>query len=305
MTIWFAAVLLCCASAAAVGVRVLHDGVLAHRQVRLVERRMAALVGRPVESEAEEQGAFDTAVRELARLSLWISRDLQTQSRRVREAGMFAHGAVNRFLALRLVLPAVGVVIAPAIGLAAGLPPMMVVALTLAAVVSGHMGPVLVLRLLGHVRTKRVFRELPFFLDSVKLLLQTGASLELSLRQIARMDIAAIPEIRRTLSYFLEDLDQGKSYDLAFERWAEKLAAPDAEELAGLMLQSLMHGTELTPMLEQFVQEQIERRLTMAREVAGKRSVSMTVVMVAFFLPPLVVIIGAPAAVDIARTILE
>jgi len=292
-------------SAALVGMRILQKGMVAHRHTRAVDRRLAMLASESNTESLQELSAFEIAVRGLARLSLLISRDLPSQSRLIREAGIFAHGAVRRYLALRIALPAVVAPICLAFSTTVGLPPERAAVFTAGLVLIGYFGPALVLRRLAGLRRRRVFCELPFFLDSVKLLLQSGASLELALRQIARMDTAAIPEIRRTLPYLLEDLDQGKSYDLAFDRWVEKLAAPDAEELVGLMLQSVRHGTELTPMLEQFIQEQIERRLANARETAGKRSVSLTVIMVAFFLPPLMAIMGAPAVIDIARTILR
>jgi len=263
------------------------------------------LANKRAPAELRDVSAFGLAIAGLARISLLLSRKSRIQIRLVREAGLFAHGTVNRFLALRIVLPAFLAVLSIAFCTSFACPPIPATAITGCLVLVGYYGPVLVLRSLGRRRRRLVFRELPFFLDSVILLLQTGASLELALRKIAGMDTAAIPEIRRTLPYFLEDLDQGKSYDVAFDRWVEKLAAPDAEELAGLMGQSIRHGTELIPMLEQFIQDQVEQRLANAREVAGRRSVLLTVIMIAFFLPPVMVIISAPAVIDIARTIIH
>jgi tight adherence protein C len=305
MNILLAIVLTLSVCLALVGARVVQTGVASYRHRRAVDQRIAMFATATADDTDEKRGRFESAVLGLARLSLLFSKDLQAQARQIRAAGFFAHGAVNRFLALRISLSVIGIVLGPTLSSAVGCPPALAAAFSCALVFAGYSGPALFLRYVGHLRRNRIFRELPLFLDSVKLLLQNGASLELALRQLARMEIAGIPEIRRTMAYLLEDLDQGKSYDVAFERWVEKLAIPEAEEFAGLMLQSIMHGTELTPMLEQFIQDQIQQRLALAREMAGKRSVYLTIIMVAFFLPPLLAIIGAPAVMDIANTILN
>lgn len=298
-------VLLLCASAAIFGVYIAQNGYAVLRERRSVERRLASFASEDAAHFWPESGATEGLLLKLARLSLLISGKRNAQARLVREGGFFSHGAVTRFLALRLGLAIFGLMLGVSTGAIAGRTAVEMGALTIGLMLAGYFGPVFVLIRRRRLRRKRVFREMPLFLDSVKLILQSGASVELTLRQIARMDAGAMPEIRRTLVYLLEDLDQGRSYDVAFSRWIEKLAIPEAEEVAGLMLQSTRHGTELTPPLEQFIQDQIQRRFAVARETAGKRSVSLTVVMVAFFLPPLVAIIVAPAAIDIVRNIVK
>ena len=293
------------ASAAIIGAHLVQRGLLAHRYRQAIDRRLEGFAGDSSHETLGELGPIEAAIASVARLSLLVSKDLQAQARLIRAAGIFAPGAVDRFLALRVVLAAIAAVSGFMLGTMADYPPVVVAALMAVLVPAGYACPAFLLQYLAAKRRKRITRELPLFLDSVKLLLQTGAGLELALRQTARMETAAIPELRRTLEYLLQDLDLGKSYDLAFERWVEKAAVPGAEEFAGLALQSIKHGSELTPMLEQFIEDLIEQRLAMARELAGKRSVSLTVVMVAFFLPPLIMIIAAPAVVEIVRVFLQ
>lgn len=304
-TVSLAVIFALSATAALLGSRLVQQGLMVERHRRAVGRRVASFAGEPVYEPFGELGPFDTAIRWMARLSLLISKDLEAQARLVRAAGRFANAAVYRFLALRMALATVGAVVALTCSATTGCSPVIAAALTAVLVSAGYGGPAYVLRYLAGRRRKKISRELPLFLDSVKLLIQTGASLELALRQVTRIETAAMPELRRTLEILLQDLDQGKSYDLALERWAERAAVPGAMEFASLALQSIKYGTELSPMLEQFIADLIEQRLAMARELAGKRSVSMTVVMVAFFLPPLMAIIGAPAVVDIVRNLLH
>ena len=299
------AILTLSASAALVGTRLVRAGIVAQKYRRDVNRRLDGFAGETALEPIGELGLFDSIVGRIAKLSLSISNDLEAQARLVRAAGIFSNGAINQFLALRVVLSGIGAGAALTFSTTGAGSPVVAAALTAVLVSAGYGGPTFVLRYLAAKRCRKISHELPLFLDSVKLLLQTGVSLELTLRQIAHMETAAVPELRRTLDFFLQDLDQGKSYDLAFERWVEKAAVAGAKEFAGLALQSIKYGTELTPMLEQFIVDLIEQRLAKARELAGKRSVSMTVVKIAFFLPPLLAIIGAPAVVDIARHIIK
>jgi tight adherence protein C len=301
----FAVIMLLSLSAAVLGTGLVQKSLVAQKNRNAVDRRLASFASKPVDTQLQDMGTLETVIRRLAAVTLLISRNPQTQARLVREAGIFGHGAVYQFLASRAALAIVGLILGPAIGAIAGRSALETTTFALGLGFAGYFGPALIVGYLARRRRTRVFREMPLFLDSVKLLLQTGASLELALRHVTRMETGAIPEIRRTLLYFLEDLDQGKSYEIAFDRWVEKLAIPEAEEFAGLMVQSIRHGTELSPMLEQFIQDQIQRRLAKAREAAGKRSVSLTVIMVTFFLPPLMMIIGAPAIVEIARKLIK
>ena len=285
---------------AVIGLGLAVRGATAIRQGRDVTERIDSVAGQR-HGEQHSRGPVQVIIRRMARASVLSSKEFDNLARLARAAGIFERDGVYRFIALRLILT-IGVCLASfAAALVADLSYAIAAMSSLLAMAVAYLAPYLLLPWLARMRCKRIFRELPFFLDCIKLLLQSGASIELSLRHIENMDSVAFREIQRTLSHLVEDLDQGKSYAVTFQRWAEKLVIRDGEELAGLILQSVAHGTELSAMLAQFTRDLIERRLTRARETAGRRSVSLTVVMLAFFLPPLLVIIAAPAITDVVR----
>ena len=87
----------------------------------------------------------------------------------------------------------------------------------------------------------------------------------------------------------------GAPYDTALEKWGQRIGLEESRELAAMFKQSLVHGTELSSSLRRFANDLSERRLMSARESVGKKSAQLTVVMVMFFLPALIILLGGPA----------
>lgn len=159
----------------------------------------------------------------------------------------------------------------------------------------GYLGPKYALSFIAAERRTKVTKELPFLIDMLLLLLRSGASIEQSFRSIAHESADGLDAIKVTIDRLIDDLDQGKEYEPSLHRWGARLAIEDGRELAALLVQSLTQGTELTTALRSFAEILIERRLHVARDTIGRRMTQLTVVMMLFFLPPLMIIITAPA----------
>ena len=293
-----------CIIATAIGGATILATYIGGRQSRIVEQRLRGLLqvrnGAP-----KSRTRYEAIIRTINRLSLALSNDLHLMTVIVQVAGFSDQRTVYLFIAIRAVLTVLLALLAAAISAFLAMPVIYFALITVAAAGVGYLGPTYALRIVASRRRRRIARELPLFLDSLGLLLQSGASIEIALRHIARMETAIIPEIQKSLRLLEEDLDQGKAYAASFERWGARLSIPDARDVVGLLLQSLQYGGEILPLLKQLVNEIIERRLSDARLAAGKRSVFLTLIMVAFFLPPLVLIISGPAVTSIVRTLRE
>ena len=144
-------------------------------------------------------------------------------------------------------------------------------------------------------RLERVARELPFFIESMLLMLRSGANLDQSFRQVAKTEPYAMPEIHAATAALVDQLEHGVSYQVALDRWSFRLGTELTSDLSSAFTQSLVMGTEISRVLRSYGQLFIERRLLQARERSGKRLVQLTIVMLLLFLPPLLLILGAPA----------
>ncbi|MGK9233424.1 type II secretion system F family protein [Inquilinus limosus] len=156
-----------------------------------------------------------------------------------------------------------------------------------------------VLRSLAARRQRRIGAELPFVLDVLLLMLESGVSLDQCFRALAQGDGGAMPHIHRSVRILVDDLQRGMSYDQALDRWAERLAVNGIREIASLFKQTLLYGTELGPALKDFVREFSDRRVSTARESIGRKTTQMTVVMIVFLMPALFIVLTAPAIVSI------
>jgi tight adherence protein C len=157
----------------------------------------------------------------------------------------------------------------------------------------------MVLRSRVAARRRRVVKELPFTLDLMLLMLESGVSLDQCFRHIAQWDAQVVPAMQRAIAVLVDDIQKGMSYETALERWAERVDVKGAAELATLFRQTVLHGTELAPALRTFVREFAEKRLSTAREVIGKKTTQMTIVMIVFFMPALMIVIAGPAVVAV------
>lgn len=70
-----------------------------------------------------------------------------------------------------------------------------------------------------------------------------------------------------------------------------------------LFIDSLVHGTELVPHLRQFSTDLVEQRIAGARASIGVKSSQLTVVMVLFFLPAILVFLTAPAITAVTKAL--
>lgn len=82
-----------------------------------------------------------------------------------------------------------------------------------------------------------------------------------------------------------------------------RLAVDEGVDFASLLKQATFHGGELGPSLRRYSTELAERRLSRAREEGGRRATYLTMVMVFFFVPVLLVVLLGPAVVDVGDTL--
>jgi tight adherence protein C len=144
-------------------------------------------------------------------------------------------------------------------------------------------------------RARKINAEMPFTLDVLLMMLESGVSLDQCFRTFAQSEGRAAPEVRKTVEALVEDLQRGMAYDMALHRWSDRLGVMGARELAGVFRQALAHGSELSTTLRQFALQFAETRVSTARESIGKKTVQMTLAMMLFLMPALMIVLVGPA----------
>ncbi|WP_313439448.1 type II secretion system F family protein [Novosphingobium sp.] len=276
--------------------------VLAVHGVRMLDAD--ARLRQRIEGQPGRAGAASAALRfRLPRLFVVRGRDREEIEQKLRKAGYFEPGALEAFAWLRLAATA-GVALASMLAcLVRGGNPFSPLFPTLALSGLTYIGAKYALRMRAASRERILTAEFPFLLDLMLMMLESGVSLDQCFRGIAREERAAVPNHARLVAMLVEDLDRGQDYQLAFDRWAARVAVTGARELATVFRQSLFHGMELVPALREFVSEFSQRRVARAREAIGTITVRMVILMLVFFMPALFIVLAGPPVAAILDTL--
>lgn len=152
-------------------------------------------------------------------------------------------------------------------------------------------------------RQREIRRELPYVLDLVLMVLDSGVSIDQALQHVGAHIGRVAPISGGLLSRYNTETSEGVPYDLALDHLAQRLAIPEGRDFAGLLKQNLYQGGELNPPLKRLAADIGETRLASAREAMGRKSVLLTLVMLAFFMPVLMIALAGPAVSDIVTTL--
>ena len=152
-------------------------------------------------------------------------------------------------------------------------------------------------------RRRRIAAELPFTLDVLIMMLESGVSLDACFRAFAQADGRAAPHVQEAVIALVRDIERGVAYETALSRWGERLGVSGARELASVIQQSLAHGASAGRMLREFSREFAEKRVANARESIGRTSAKMTVAMLVFIMPALMIVLAGPAVATLGASI--
>jgi tight adherence protein C len=162
---------------------------------------------------------------------------------------------------------------------------------------------VILLKRKAEGRERHLRRELPSVVDLLVMVLNSGISIDQSLRYVAGMLGRTAPLNSIVLDRYVADIDSGMSFEAAFERMGQRFGMNEGYDLAHLIKQSLLQGGEIVASLESFGAELADKRIAIAREQIGRKSVLLTLAMLAFFMPVLMIALGGPAVSQIMKTL--
>ncbi len=239
----------------------------------------------------------------LPRLFAISGREREEVDQSLRKAGFFDPAAMEVFAWLRVIAALAVALASMVVCLAITGNPFKPLFPTFALAGLTYIGAKYVLKMRASGRERILTAEFPFLLDLMLMMLESGVSLDQCFRAIARDEHVAVPHHARLVAMLVDDLDRGQDYQLAFDRWAARVAVTGSRELATVFRQSLFHGMELVPALREFVREFSQRRVARAREAIGAITVRMVILMLVFFMPALFIVLAGPPVAAIFDTL--
>jgi tight adherence protein C len=276
--------------------------VMAMSMLAIIRRQeVAARFERLFISDGTRRTPLDAGLHLLERFGRWVegarvNRDLRAL---VLQAGFFQGSAFYIFVALRYLigfLVAITVLVLRYDG--DGLGPIDV-ALALVFGFFFYRYALIALKLYVERRASAIRRELPPLLDVMLMALDAGVSIDQCMRYVAGISAGTAPVTGGVLRRHIADLDAGMPYDTALDRFGQRLGIDEGQDLASTIKQALFQGGELGTTLRRFSIDLSEKRMAAVREQVGRKGPHLTLVMILFFMPVLLVVLAGPAVVNL------
>jgi tight adherence protein C len=172
-------------------------------------------------------------------------------------------------------------------------------ALLLGAAILGWRGPDVVLSRLAARRHVRLETGIPDALDLLVICAEAGLSLDHAIEQVARVLRSCNPEVAEEFAATAAEMRITAVRDQAFDNLAQRAGIASLRGIVAALNQSIRFGTPLAGSLRGVAAEMRTERLVRFEQRAARLPVLMTVPLMMFILPSLMIVIGAPLVLRI------
>jgi tight adherence protein C len=152
-------------------------------------------------------------------------------------------------------------------------------------------------------RRQAIRKEIPAFLHLLRMLFDAGLSFEHTLQVIGQQGNILIPQLAKQLEGVLKRIQAGQERGDALAEMAEPLDIPELNDTIGMLKQVTRYGGNIRDSLNEYTKLVEERQVSELREYVSKLSAKMTVVMVLFLFPALMIFLAGPGFVGLARAL--
>ena len=165
----------------------------------------------------------------------------------------------------------------------------------------GYLVPKRVLAWLAVRRQRQVAQEVATFIPLLRILFESGMAVEQSLRVLSNEGKLLMPTLTHELRLVLARVDSGLELGDELHKVTRLLAVDEFTDTCVILQQLLHQGGGAMKSLLSLKQLLDDRRLTRLQEYISKMSAKMSVVMMLFLFPALLIVLAGPAFTAIAR----
>jgi len=245
---------------------------------------------------------LSTMAQRVARLASSDEAELTELRKKLMQADYRDRNAVEIFAAVR----AVGAILG---GLLLFLifPKSKIIYMVGSALVGAAAGYYMPMIWITNVVQKRQTELLKAFPDALDLLVssvEAGLGVDAAFKRVAdEMDMAS-PKLSRELQMVTHEVNGGMPRTEALRRLADRTGLDDINSLVNVLVQAERFGTSISRALRTHSEHVRTKRMQKAEAKAAQVSPKLTVVMIIFILPCLIIILIGPAIINIKNVLL-
>ena len=254
--------------------------------------------------DEEEQSGVAQALKPIApHLLPTDQKELSSIRLRMMQAGYYKPSVLTKYYLLRLILaivfPAIALVVTPQLSTKMSWE---TVALTVAlAGIIGMYLPTFWISRRVQSRQQQCRDGFPDSLDMLLVSVEAGLGLDAAINRVGAEIGGAYPVLAEHFQRVGAELRAGQSREGALRSMSEQIGIEEVGSLVTLLIQSDMLGTSIAAALRVHADDMRIKRLLKAEEKAHMLPVKMTVPLILGILPPLVIVILAPALIRFMR----
>lgn len=159
------------------------------------------------------------------------------------------------------------------------------------------------LRYMGYRKHQQIRAELIPFLHLIKMLFISGLSLEHALRIISTQSRTLTPCLAGHLQRATSNISAGQDHVEALNQLARTLEVTEFTEVVAMLCQMARYGGNIKSSLDQYITTIEQRYFQELRERLSKLSAKMSIVMVLFMFPALMIFIAGPGFIGLAKAL--
>lgn len=163
----------------------------------------------------------------------------------------------------------------------------------------GTLMPRLILDRLVVRRQKAIERSLPDALDLLVICTNAGLGLNSAIQRVSEELERVAPALSDELRLTSSELQLSADATAVLEGLAERTQLPAMRGLVGTLVQSRQYGTAITQALRVLARTERTARMMRLEEAAAKLSVKITLPMMFFILPTVLIVAAGPAVLGL------
>lgn len=167
----------------------------------------------------------------------------------------------------------------------------------------GYLLPKRILAAAARRRQKQVVVEISTFIPLLRILFESGMAVEQALRVLSNEGKDLLPVLSEEIRVVLVRVDSGLELGEELRKTAALLAVDELSDTCVILNQLIHQGGGALKSLLMLKQLIDDRRLTRLQEYISKLSAKMSVVMMVFLFPALLIVLAGPGFMAISRAL--